>query len=132
MAFNITVDRIPRCYGRLRGKEMIVRWEREDLTELIKELLPAHIELETLTGKRIYFSPNLENSRGFVEALCSILMTFFLNNKYCSLILIQEDEDSKVVLNFLGFLITSQSLEREIVLGYKILPDDFLSQYLKM
>ncbi|WP_088189431.1 hypothetical protein [Desulfosporosinus sp. FKA] len=109
---------------------MIVRWESEDLTELIKELLPAHIELETLTGKRIYFSPNLENSRGFAEAVCSILMTFFLNNKYCSLILIQEDEDSKIVLNVLGFLIIAQTLDQEIVLSYKVLPNDFLTQYL--
>ncbi|KLU63664.1 hypothetical protein DEAC_c44150 [Desulfosporosinus acididurans] len=109
---------------------MIVRWESEDLTELIKKLLPAHIELETLTGKRIYFSPNLENSRGFVEAVCSILMTFFLNNKYCSLILIQEDEDSKISFKISGFLITAQTVEQEIVLSYKVLPDDFLSQYL--
>ncbi|AFM40940.1 hypothetical protein Desaci_1963 [Desulfosporosinus acidiphilus SJ4] len=108
---------------------MIVRWERDDLTELIKELMPAHLELETLSAKRIYFFPNLENTVGFAEAVISILMTFFLNNSHCSLLIVQADEEYNIDLNIYRFLITREPHNNEIVLSYKVLPENFLPEY---
>lgn len=105
---------------------MIVRWENKDLTEDIKKVLPAFIELASINGEQRFLSPNMENSSQFAEAICCILMTFFLKHNISSLIVVQEDND---FIYFHGYLIRADTYEKEIVLSYKVLPDKFFEQY---
>lgn len=103
---------------------MIVRWESDDLTEIIKRLLPAHIELDSLNGDHKYFSPDLKNSAEVAEGICCILMTLFLRNSLCSLMLMQEDKDEDYSLNC--YLITTKNYDSEIVLSYIVVPNNYL------
>lgn len=109
---------------------MIVRWETEDLTEIVLKLLPAYIDLVSIKDRYESFSHNGSTSHDINEAICSTLMNFFLENCPCSLVLIQDGNDLKNSSNHFAYWVTTTFSDHEIVLSYQVILGQIIQNHL--
>jgi len=108
---------------------MLVRWDTEDLTEIVQKLLPAYIDLVSLNGRHLSFSSSKNNFQEFAEAISCNLMNFFLENCPCSLLLIQDRKDFNDIANYYAYWVTSTTRDQEIILSYRIVPKPIIQKH---
>jgi len=104
---------------------MQFRWEAEDLTGIVLKLLPAYIDLVSLDGSHVSFSP----TEITFQQLTTNLISFFIEKCTCSLLLIQDGRDFNDVSNYSAYWVTAKSLDQEIILNYKVIPEHLIQKH---